>query len=141
MTARVPATSNHEAERQGGKRGFPRSSRLLRHADFERVYKQGRRQFSASMTVFYLGRAEGEGLRVGFTVGRALGGAVQRNRMKRRLREAVRLTRPTPGPRADVVINPKKIVASVDFRELSNELRRAFQVIEQKLGKDSKPRA
>ncbi len=139
MTASVPATSNHDAQPQGGKRRFPRSSRLLRHADFERVYKQGRRQFSASMTVFYLGRPEGEGLRVGFTVGRALGGAVQRNRMKRRLREAVRLTRPIPGPSADVVINPKKIVATVEFPELSNELRRAFQLIEQKLGKDSKP--
>lgn len=141
MTASVPATSNHDAQPQGGKRLFPRSSRLLRHADFERVYKQGRRQFSPSMTVFYLGRAEGQGLRVGFTVGRALGGAVQRNRMKRRLREAVRLTRPTPGPCADVVINPKKVVSSVQFAELSNELRRAFEVIQQKLGKASKPQA
>ena len=93
------------------------------------------------MTVFYLRRAMGEGLRVGFTVGRALGGAVQRNRMKRRLREAVRLTRPRPGPCADVVINPKKIVSNVDFSELSNEMRRAFQVIEQKLGTGSKPEA
>ena len=80
-------------------------------------------------------------MRVGFTVGRALGGAVQRNRMKRRLREAVRLTRPMPGPSADVVINPKKIVANVDFAELSKEMRRAFDVIEQKLGKASKPEA
>src|SRR5579864_3501360 len=99
---------------------FPRSARLLRHADFERVYKQGRRHFSASITVFYLprpgaptqtmnGKAQGtSGLRVGFTVGRALGGAVERNRMKRRLREAVRLTRPANVPNADVVINPKK---------------------------------
>jgi ribonuclease P protein component len=141
VTAGVPATSNHDAQPAGGKRLFPRSSRLLRHADFERVYKQGRRQFSPSMTVFYLGRAEGQGLRVGFTVGRALGGAVQRNRMKRRLREAVRLTRPTPGPRADVVINPKNVVLSVEFAELSNELRRAFEVIQQKLGKAAKPQA
>ena len=80
---------------------FPRAARLLRHADFERVYKQGRRHFSASITVFYCPRAESEsqaaGLRIGFTVGRALGGAVQRNRMKRRLREAVRMTRPVAG--------------------------------------------
>ena len=38
--------------------GFPRSARLLRHADFERVYKLGRRHFSASMTVFYWQRQE-----------------------------------------------------------------------------------
>jgi ribonuclease P protein component len=122
---------------------FPRTARLLRHADFERVYKQGRRHFSAYMTVFYWPRPEGEtldvgtgrgsGLRVGFTVGRALGGAVQRNRMKRRLREAVRMTRPPAGVAADVVINPKKSLLATDFAAVLNEVSRAFVVIEQKL--------
>src|SRR5216683_1524442 len=122
---------------------FPRAARLLRHADFERVYKQGRRHFSASMTVFYLHRPESElsrskspvapGLRVGFTVGRALGGAVQRNRMKRRLREAVRLTRPVEGLSVDVVINPKKSLLTTNFAIVMNEVSRAFVIIEQKL--------
>jgi len=116
---------------------FPRSARLLRHADFERVYKQGRRHFSASITVFYWPRPESEspatGLRVGFTVGRALGGAVQRNRMKRRLREAVRMTPPPAGVAADVVINPKKSLLTTDFAAVVNEVSRAFAVIDQKL--------
>jgi ribonuclease P protein component len=126
---------------------FPRAARLLRHADFERVYKQGRRHFSASMTVFYWPRPQAPapvagsashsapiaGLRIGFTVGRALGGAVQRNRMKRRLREAVRMTRPAPGVAADVVINPKKSLLTTDFAAVVNEVSRAFAVIEQKL--------
>ena len=114
---------------QAGKKN-PRSGRLLRHADFERVYKQARRHFSANITVFYLRRAEGEGMRVGFTVGRALGGAVDRNRMKRRLREAVRLSRTSPGPAVDVVINPKKSVLKLEFTELENEVVRAFEVIQ-----------
>ncbi len=128
--------------------GFPRAARLLRHADFERVYKQGRRHFSASMTVFYWARPDAEprgpaakpagtpalhGLRIGFTVGRVLGGAVQRNRMKRRLREAVRLMRPMAGVAADVVINPKKSLLTADFADVLNEVQRAFAVIEQKL--------
>jgi ribonuclease P protein component len=129
---------------------FPRAARLLRHADFERVYKQGRRHFSASITVFYCPRPEEKspattagrnsvpspapsGLRVGFTVGRALGGAVQRNRMKRRLREAVRMSRPVAGIAADVVINPKKSLLTTDFAALQNEVSRAFATIEQKL--------
>ena len=126
---------------------FPRTERLLRHADFERVYKQGGRHFSASMTVFYLPRINGEtdgagasgvsglrpGLRVGFTVGRALGGAVVRNRMKRRLREAVRRTRPSVGVSADVVINPKKSLLTTDFAAVLHEVDRAFAVIGQKL--------
>ena len=136
---------------------FPRTARLLRHADFERVYKQGRRHFSASITVFYCPRPEEKpkvtgagansvpkpappsGLRVGFTVGRALGGAVQRNRMKRRLREAVRMTRPVAGIGADVVINPKKSLLSTDFAALQNEVSRAFAIIEQKLSGKSVP--
>jgi len=142
VTASVPGESNHGVQPRAAKAGFPRSGRLLRHADFERVYQQGRRHFSASMTVFYLQRRESDGgkapalpgLRVGFTVGRALGGAVQRNRMKRRLREAVRLTRPWPGAVADVVINPKKAVLRADFDTLLNEVRQAFVVIEKKLG-------
>jgi ribonuclease P protein component len=129
---------------RGQKRRFPRSARLLRRADFERVYKQGRRHFSASITVFYWSRqAEGpggkslspSGLRVGFTVGRALGGAVQRNRIKRRLREAVRLSRPATGVDADVVINPKKSLLTIDFEALLKEVVRAFAVIEQKLAR------
>jgi ribonuclease P protein component len=123
---------------QGGKKN-PRSGRLLRHADFERVYKQGRRHFSTNITVFYLRRAEGEGMRVGFTVGRALGGAVDRNRMKRRLREAVRLSRRSPGPGVDVVINPKKSVRTVEFSVLLAEVSRAFEVIRQRMADE--PRA
>jgi ribonuclease P protein component len=87
------------------------------------------------MTVFYWPRPEaGPGLRVGFTVGRALGGAVQRNRIKRRMREAVRLTRVWPGAAADIVINPKKVVLTADFETVLNEVRQAFMVIEKKLG-------
>jgi ribonuclease P protein component len=128
--------------------------RLLRHADFERVYKTGRRHFSASLTAFYAPQQDGSakegspkealpkqsspgakrlvahGLRVGFTVGRALGGAVQRNRMKRRLREAVRLSSPPVEVHVDVVINPKKSLLATDFEAVLNEVRRAFVAIE-----------
>ncbi|PYX84560.1 MAG: ribonuclease P protein component [Acidobacteria bacterium] len=118
--------------RNGAGKNFPRSLRLLRHADFERVYRQGKRHFAAHMTVFYLRREVGEGLRVGFTVSRALGGAVDRNRMKRRLREAVRLCRPQQNVAADVVINPKKSLLTAEFGELLKEIERAFEVVQRK---------
>lgn len=115
--------------------GFVSSMRLLRHADFERVYKQGRRHFAAHMTVFYLLREQGKGLRIGFTVGRVLGGAVDRNRMKRRLRESVRLHWPAVLVPVDVVINPKKSVLKVDFALLENEISRAFEVIQKSVAR------
>ena len=122
-----------EVAPQKTKRKFPKKRRLLRHPDFERVYKQGRRHFAAHMTVFYLRRGEDEGpqgVRVGFTVGRGLGGAVQRNRMKRRLREAVRLSGFPSEVSADVVINPKRTLLAADFDEVRNEVTKAFRVIE-----------
>ena len=132
--------------------GFPRAARLLKHSDFERVYKQGRRHFSSHMTVFYLRtqagaapesnkagapkalRARGDGVRIGFTVSKALGGSVERNRMRRRTREAVRHSlRMLEGMSGtvDVVINPKKSLLLAEFSQISLEIERAFRVIRQ----------
>ena len=134
MSAIAPNGSTH-LPGSGKPARFPRSARLLRHADFERVYKQGRRHFATHMTVFYLWRSEGDNLRVGFTVGRVLGGAVVRNRMKRRLREAVRLQRPAANLPVDVVINPKKSLLTAEFADIKNEVGRAFEVILKSLEK------
>lgn len=109
---------------------FPRRRKLLRHADFQRVYQQGRRHFAAHMTVFYLERGSSDGPRVGLTVGRVLGGAVERNRIKRRLREAVRASLKNLGLAVDVVINPKKSALRADFAVLREEVARAFQKIQ-----------
>ena len=114
---------------------FPRAARLRQHAAFERVYKEGRRIFSANLTVFFRSRRadEGEtGPRVGFTVSRAMGGAVRRNRIKRRLREAVRMNLAKLRAPVDVVINPKRTTAEAEFVSLSGEVASAFQQIGQR---------
>jgi ribonuclease P protein component len=131
VSADARNTSAERAVIQQGAR-FPRGARLLKHSDFDRVYKQGKRHFSPHMTVFYLRQAEGDA-RVGFTVGRVLGGAVQRNRIRRRLREAVRLRRLMLKAPVDVVINPKKSVLTVEFPVVVEEVSRAFDVIGKKL--------
>jgi ribonuclease P protein component len=89
------------------------------------------------MTVFYLRRADDEskGARVGFTVSKALGGAVQRNRIRRRLREAVRLGDFSTGVGVDVVINPKRAALTADFGDLQGEIAKASRVIEKYLQK------
>jgi ribonuclease P protein component len=119
-----------DAADAGARRPYPRTIRLLRHADFQRVYQQGRRHFSAHMTVFYLKRESGEHARVGYTVSRAMGGAVDRNRMKRRLREAVRLTWPGFATPVDIVINPKKSLVKAPFDDLLMQVSRAFEQIQ-----------
>lgn len=118
-----------DASDSAARKSYPRSMRLLRHADFERVYQRGRRHFSAHMTVFYLRREDRNGARVGYTVSRALGGAVDRNRMKRRLREAVRLSWSDMSGPFDIVINPKKSLRQAEFDELKKEVAGAWEVV------------
>jgi ribonuclease P protein component len=113
---------------------FPKSRRLLKHADFQRVYQTGRRQFTGNMTVFFLRReAEPEqSPRVGLTVGKVLGGAVERNRIKRRMREAVRLSRAACEGPIDIVFNPRKSVLTLPFTELANEVTRGLRLAVQR---------
>jgi ribonuclease P protein component len=129
-----PNTQSPGRQKAAGKPAgaFSRAARLLKHADFERVYEKGQRHFARHMTVFFLPR-ESSQARIGFTVGRVLGGAVERNRIKRRLRQAVRLQWGRLSSAVDMVVNPKKSVLQANFADLEQELGRAFEVIDGKV--------
>ncbi|MBV9339508.1 MAG: ribonuclease P protein component [Acidobacteria bacterium] len=122
------------------RRSLSKSRRLLRHAEFERVYRQGRRYFASHLTVFFLRRTDRAGLRFGFTVGKALGGAVERNRMKRRLREAVRLSGLERAIPADIVINPRRSLLETDFAEVRMEIEKALETVERSCWKQPERR-
>lgn len=121
----------------GPEEGFPRGSRLLKHADFQLVYRKGRKSFSGNVTALYRERAgeDGSGPRVGFAVGKVLGGAVERNRIRRRMREVVRrnlakLTRPV-----DVVLHPRKSVLQLEFPKLDAEIQQLFAAVQKGAGR------
>jgi ribonuclease P protein component len=71
----------------------PRRRRLSRSAEFERVYRQGRSKGNRFLVLYAFPRedteAADEGPRLGLSVSRRVGGAVDRNRVKRVLREAL----------------------------------------------------
>ncbi len=116
---------------------FPHRAHLLKHAAFEKVYGAGKRIFSPNLTIFYRWRNAVEmngGVRVGFTVSRALGAAVTRNRIRRRLRQAVRLQLAALTGPVDVVINPKRTVLKAGFTQLVGEVERAFAQIQRASG-------
>ena len=108
---------------------FPRTARILRSADFRTVYDNGIRVSSPLFAAFCLERSSDpeRGARLGLTVPKALGGAVVRNRIKRRLREAFRQHRSEFGPGWDVVLNPRRAALTAPFGEIERALRKVIE--------------
>jgi len=110
-----------------------RTARLRKHADYQRVYQESRKHFSPSMSYFFRVRSASDiapsGARVGLTAGRVLGKAVERNRIKRRMREAVRLNISRLPQTVDVVLHPRKSVLDMEFAKLQSEVARIFSAV------------
>jgi ribonuclease P protein component len=108
--------------------------RLRKHADYQRVYQQSHKHFSPSMTYFFAERpslqAIAVGARVGLTAGRVLGKAVERNRIKRRMREVVRHNLTLLTRNVDIVLHPRRAVLTAQFTQLQSEIAKIFTVIE-----------
>ena len=96
-----------------------REQRLRHRKDFAAAYRQGRTLGNQLLVVRV--RPNGTGVtRFGFVAGKIVGGAVVRNLVKRRLREAARSIETRPG--LDIVIGARKTSAAVDYRKLRQAL-------------------
>ncbi len=105
---------------------FPREVRLVRRGDFDAVYRAGRRRSSSYFVVFFRANQLPHS-RFGFSIKKALGGAVVRNRIRRRLRDAVRCHRGEIPAGWDMVIHPKNIALRAAHATLNTELLRLLQ--------------
>jgi len=108
-----------EHPRPAAPRGRPKRGRLSRSAEFERVYRQGRSVGNRFLVLYAFPRAGtasdgSDGPRLGLSVSRKVGGAVDRNRVKRLLREAFAVEGERVPADHDVVL-----VARPDARELA----------------------
>lgn len=139
----LPAQNGKSSARQSVASAAAR--RLRKHADYQRVYAASRKQFGKQMSYFFLLRqplgpdgrprrdADPVGARVGLTVGKVMGKAVDRNRIKRRMREAVRRQVSLLRMPVDVVLHPRRSVIDLDFATLEREVIAVFRTIQRVL--------
>jgi len=106
---------------------FPRRERLTTGADFQALFQRGKRLDRPSMTILW--RESVDARRVGFAVSRQVRRAVERNRVRRRLREAYRATREAAPARGALVVIGKPSALSEPFKTLTSEMRRALAAI------------
>jgi ribonuclease P protein component len=110
-----------------------RDWRLHRHADYQRVYQSSRKQFASLMSYFAAVQPPeqaGSGPRIGITAGKVLGKAVERNRIKRRMRAAIVSNLPALDADVDLVLHPKRSVLDAEWAALVSDVRRVFEKVQ-----------
>ena len=120
-------------------------SRLRKHADYLRAYAAGRKRHSAAMSWFLAPAPQADAQaapqateselaptasRVGLTVGKIMGKAHERNRIKRRMREALRRNIDLLPAGFDLILHPRRTVLTMEFAQLEREVVRILQQAE-----------
>jgi ribonuclease P protein component len=103
---------------------FRQNERIRRRADFEHVYEHGMRIRSRYATLFVLANSLEVG-RLGIAATRKLGGAVERNRAKRLIREVFRRNKIASG--FDVIVVPKRELLDASLTVLEADYRRSLE--------------
>jgi ribonuclease P protein component len=103
------------------KQSFGKHERICKRSDYLTIYEQGVRSYSKHFTIIACRNQEGNS-RLGITVTKKVGSAVQRNRIKRLLREFFRLNKSRLLSSQDIVIIAKKDAYALTYQDVCREL-------------------
>lgn len=96
--------------------------RLKKNKEFQFVFQSGSSTANRQFVVYFKDRPEKGPFRVGISVSKRVGNAVTRNRIKRRVRELIRLLEEQITEGKDYVIIARKPTAHMDYREMKGSL-------------------
>ena len=127
MGKRSPEKAQTERKKKadGVGRRFTGDEKVRNRNDFIRAYAEGKRRGCSEFAGFYLKTEHGP-TRLGLSVGKKVGGAVVRNRVKRCIREIFRLHKHLLKPGYDIVLNVRKGCETRKYSELENSILRFF---------------
>lgn len=106
----------------GGPEAFGKDRRVLRRAEYLEIYATGRRH-AGRLLVFFVRPGTTDRTRLGVTITKKTGSAVVRNRLRRRIRELFRRTRPFAAP-VDLVVNVRPGAEEATFSALAADFAR-----------------
>ncbi len=112
--------------------GFGRDRRVRSRRDFAAIYGDRRSIRNRNLT-FCWRPAPGDCSRLGLSVGRRIGNAVQRNRVKRILREVFRREAGTFSRPLDIIVIPRSFRTAADFDEMLSSFRHLLRKLEREL--------
>ena len=114
--------------------GFPKQQRLRKRAEFTRTMDNGTKIVTPYLVAIGR-RSRGPTSRIGFIVSKKVGGAVTRNRVRRRLRELFR-TLPDRPLNMDLVVIARHQAAGADFETIGQALTLALTKVDQRLARE-----
>lgn len=105
----------------------PHPERLKKRWEFQRAYQKGRKYLNRHFVIYVFARLNGGGARLGITASKKVGKSVQRNRVKRLIREAFRALRPRIQPEYDIVVVGRTAACTLTCQEAQRGLYSLFR--------------
>ncbi|MFC0015359.1 MULTISPECIES: ribonuclease P protein component [Allobacillus] len=97
--------------------------RVKKNEEFQQIFKQGESFANKQLVIYYVMKKDQQHFRVGISVGKKLGNAVMRNKIKRYIRESLRQLEPHIQPDVDFVIIARKPATSMNVEEVKISLK------------------
>lgn len=104
-----------------------RENRLRKREDFNKVYRHGKSSANQQFVVYYMKRPgpidqEGVDFRLGISVSKKVGNAVVRNRLRRMIKEIIRLNGAQIAGQTDFILIVRKPAADMEYKEMEKSI-------------------
>lgn len=97
--------------------------RIKKNEEFQDVFKKGKSFANRELVIYYKRNPLQDHFRVGISVGKKIGNAVTRNRIKRYIRESFNQLKNEIDPEIDIVIIARKMTVNMDFHQIERSLK------------------